>query len=73
MIDTKRYHYDTDSDVLYIQLKNGKEDSCEEILPGINVEVDKKGNVLGIEVLNASHLEKNKWKMNLKEYVKKIN
>ena len=26
-----------------------------EVAPGVNVELDKKGNVLGVEILTASH------------------
>ncbi len=47
-------NYDSESDVLYIIAKDGKEDSFVEVVPGINVELNEKGEVIGIEILNAS-------------------
>ena len=46
--------YDAEGDVLYFGIESGKEEEAIEIAPGINVEVNKKGNVIGIEVLRAS-------------------
>lgn len=47
--------YDPSSDVLYIATRKGLEEEFTEVAPGVNVEVDKKGNVLGVEILRASH------------------
>ena len=47
--------YDAESDILYIATRKGVEEEFTEVAPGVNVEVDKKGNVLGIEILRASH------------------
>jgi uncharacterized protein YuzE len=47
--------YDPSSDVLYIATRRGVEEEFTEIAPGVNVEVDRKGNVLGVEILRASH------------------
>jgi len=47
--------YDPSSDVLYIATRKGVEEEFTEVAPGVNVEVDRKGNVLGVEILNASH------------------
>ena len=47
-------NYDYESDVLYIVAKKGVEEEFIEIAPGINVELDDKGRVIGIEILNAS-------------------
>lgn len=47
-------NYDSKSDVLYIVAKKAKEEEFVEISPGINVELDDKGEVIGIEILNAS-------------------
>ncbi len=52
----EKYHYDKKSDSLFIWLKKGKEDTFEEIVPGINVELDKEGNVIGVEILRVSRL-----------------
>jgi uncharacterized protein YuzE len=46
--------YDYKSDVLYIAAKKGVEEEFIEIAPGINVELDDAGKVIGIEILNAS-------------------
>jgi uncharacterized protein YuzE len=47
-------NYDSKSDVLYIVARKGKEEEFVEIAPGINIELDEKGEVIGIEILNAS-------------------
>lgn len=47
-------NYDAKSDVIYIAARKGKEEEFVEIAPGINVELDEKGEVIGIEILNAS-------------------
>ena len=47
-------NYDPKSDVLYIVTRHGKEEEFVEIAPGIHVELDDKGKVIGIEVLHAS-------------------
>jgi len=46
--------YDYESDVLYIVAKKAKEEEFIEVAPGINVELDDRGQVIGIEILNAS-------------------
>lgn len=51
-------HYDTKSDVLYIVTRKGAEEESVEIARGVNVELDQKGEVIGIEILNASHFFK---------------
>lgn len=47
-------NYDPKSDVLYIVARKGREEESVEIASGINVELDEKGEVVGIEILNAS-------------------
>lgn len=47
-------NYDSKSDTIYIVAKRGTEEEFVEIVPGINVEIDEKGEVIGIEILNAS-------------------
>ncbi|MCK4401274.1 DUF2283 domain-containing protein [bacterium] len=46
--------YDEKSDVIYIVSKPGEEEQYVEIAPGVNVELDDRGEVIGIEILNAS-------------------
>jgi uncharacterized protein YuzE len=49
-------HFDRDNDVLYIiTKKKAAEEEFVEVAPGVNVELDKKKKVIGIEILNASN------------------
>ena len=50
----KIINYDRKSDVLYLGVKEGIEEEFVEIAPGVNVELDERGKVIGIEILNAS-------------------
>ena len=50
----ERYNYDKESDSLFIYLGEGEEESFEEIVPGINIELDKNGKIVGVEILKAS-------------------
>ena len=51
-------NYDSESDILYIVTKKGDEEEFIEIAPGVNVELDADGRVIGIEILNASEFLK---------------
>ena len=48
--------YDPGSDTLYLFVKEGYEAKFIEVAPGINVELDDNGQLIGIEILNASRL-----------------
>lgn len=50
----QKIYYDKKTDVLWLMVKPGPEDKHQEIAPGISVELDKNGQLLGIEILNAS-------------------
>jgi uncharacterized protein YuzE len=56
MKDFKIY-YDEEEDILYI-VRKGEEEEVVEISPGVNVELDKSGNLMGVEIFKASHLFK---------------
>jgi uncharacterized protein YuzE len=56
--NNKVINYDYKSDVLYIGLKKGIEDEFIEISPGVNIELDSNGKVIGVEILNASKILK---------------
>lgn len=45
--------YDKEADVLAVYMSRGNEEEYREIAPGIAVELDKRGQVIGIEILNA--------------------
>lgn len=46
--------YDKKSDVLWLLVKSGQEYEHKEVSPGVSVELGKDGELLGIEILNAS-------------------
>ena len=46
--------YDDGADALYIYFREGEHARTQEIAPGIIVDYDENGDVLGIEVLEAS-------------------
>ena len=47
-------NYDPTIDALYVVTREGEEEEFVEISPGVNVELDSEGRVIGIEILNAS-------------------
>ena len=52
-----RVTYDPDADVLYLA-RPGTEEHVVEVAPGVNLEMDEKGELIGVEVLNASRVLK---------------
>lgn len=50
----QKIYYDKKTDVLWLNIKSGPEDTHQEVTPGVSVELGKKGELLGIEILNAS-------------------
>lgn len=46
--------YDEEEDILYLG-KEGKEEEVVELSPGVNVEIDESGKLIGVEVFKASH------------------
>jgi len=48
--------YDNKVDALYIVAKKGIEEEFVEVAPGVNVELNDQGDVIGIEILNASKI-----------------
>jgi uncharacterized protein YuzE len=51
--------YDADMDVLRIVLREAPIAESDEDKPGVILDYDKDGNVVGIEVLNASERVEN--------------
>lgn len=58
-----RIEYDKDADALYIQLREGDVEDNIDIEEGTTVDLDEKGHMIGIEILDASK------KLSLKEIV----
>lgn len=51
--------YDAETDVLRILLRDVPVDESDEDKPGVILDYDKDGNIVGIEVLNASQRVEN--------------
>jgi uncharacterized protein YuzE len=51
--------YDSEVDVLRILFRDAKVEESDEDKPGVILDYDKDGNVIGIEVLNASERVEN--------------
>jgi uncharacterized protein YuzE len=49
-----RVEYSEKSDALYIWLRRAKYDISEELAENVIMDLDKKGRIIGIEVLDAS-------------------
>ncbi|HBB93241.1 MAG TPA: hypothetical protein DC042_16370 [Bacteroidales bacterium] len=49
-----RIKYDKETDVVYIQFSNSQITESDEEKPGIILDYDAEGGIVGIEVLNAS-------------------
>ncbi len=52
----QKIHYDKKTDVLWLMVKSGLEEEHREITPGVSLELGKDGELLGIEILNASRV-----------------
>ena len=60
--------YDDEEDILFLG-KEGEEAEVVEISPAVNMELDSSGNLIGVEVFNASMMFKDV----LKSMEKKLN
>ena len=47
--------YDSQVDVLYLT-KEGQEEKVVEIYPGVNLEMDANGELIGVEILQTSKM-----------------
>jgi uncharacterized protein YuzE len=51
-----QFHYSRTADALWVELlKDTKSARTEQIGPGINVDFDAEGKLIGVEVLSASN------------------
>jgi uncharacterized protein YuzE len=53
-----KVYYDRELDILYFAQK-GHEEEVVEVSPGVNLEFGANGELLGVEILNASRMMKN--------------
>jgi uncharacterized protein YuzE len=51
-------NYDPATDVLYFVSREGIEAEFTEVMPGVNVELNEDGEVIGVEILGASRVLK---------------
>ncbi|PIQ93228.1 MAG: hypothetical protein COY75_09905 [Nitrospirae bacterium CG_4_10_14_0_8_um_filter_41_23] len=58
IMDDFKVFYDEEEDILYLA-KEGEEAEVVEISPGMNMELDSNGNLIGVELFKASHMFKN--------------
>jgi uncharacterized protein YuzE len=49
-----KLHYYPETDSLYIELKAENAAETREIAPGLNVDLDEKGDVVGLDIDHAS-------------------
>lgn len=56
-MDDFKVFYDDEEDILYLA-KEGEEAEAVEIAPGVNMEIDSKGNLIGVELFKASRMFK---------------
>ncbi len=49
-----RVEYDPKADAMYIWVRKAKYDISEELAENVILDLDKKGRIIGIEVLDAS-------------------
>jgi uncharacterized protein YuzE len=57
IMDDFKVFYDEEEDILYLA-KEGVEAEVVEISPGVNMELDRKGNLIGVEMFKASRMFK---------------
>ena len=49
-----RIHYFEEEDILHMVISDGPEESSIELGPNITAELNAKGELIGVEILNAS-------------------
>lgn len=49
-----KLHYYPETDSLYIELKAENASETREVVPGINVDLDERGEVVGFDIDHAS-------------------
>jgi uncharacterized protein YuzE len=49
-----RFEYDQQADAMYIRLRTAKVAESKEVHPGVVLDLDTQGQVLGIELLDVS-------------------
>jgi len=55
MKQEKMVFYDEENDIIYIA-RQGDEEEFVEVQPGINIELNKERQIIGIEIMQASEV-----------------
>ena len=63
--------YDTDSNALYIRLKRGKVAESEPISDNLILDLNRKGEIIGVEVLGPKPIDVSKFSHPVKVITKK--
>ncbi|NCO67961.1 MAG: hypothetical protein COY75_01910 [Nitrospirae bacterium CG_4_10_14_0_8_um_filter_41_23] len=61
-MDDFKVFYDDEEDILYLA-KEGEEAEVVELSPGVNMELDGNGNLIGVELFQASRMFKDVLKL----------
>jgi len=61
-MDDFKVFYDDEEDILYLA-KEGEEAEVVELSPGVNMELDGNGNLIGVELFKASRMFKDVLKL----------
>ncbi|MEW6417286.1 MAG: DUF2283 domain-containing protein [Nitrospirota bacterium] len=61
-MDDFKVFYDDEEDILYLA-KEGEEAEIVELSPGVNMELDSNGNLIGVELFKASRMFKDVLKL----------
>ena len=67
MMEDFRVFYDEKDDILYLA-REGQEEEVVELAPGVNIERDRLGKLIGVEIFKASILLKDVIKLLEKRY-----
>ena len=51
--------YDPEARAVYVRVKSGRVSKTKKQAPGVFVDLDSKGNLLGVEFLDPKHIEVN--------------
>lgn len=51
-----RFHYDQKGDSLYIDLSGHVSTESQEVAPGVVIDLDSSGTIVGIDIENASRV-----------------
>ena len=49
-----RIEYDAEADALYVQFKDVRPDDNVDVEEGVTVDLDDKGHIVGLEILDAA-------------------